>query len=76
VTSPILLIGLKGKKAAKVIASKSLTYSYQVSGARIDEFLESKELLQDFFRLIADLEILLPENTRDYYRTHRNLVDR
>ena len=28
VTSPILLIRLKGKKVAKVIASKSLTYTY------------------------------------------------
>jgi hypothetical protein len=76
VTSPVLLIGLKGKKAAKVIASKSPAYSCQVSGAGINEFLESKESLQDFFRLIADLETPLPENTRDYYRTHGNPVDR
>ena len=75
-TSPASSIGLKGKKAAKVIASKSPTYSCQVSGAGIDEFLESEESLQDFFRPIADLETLLPGNTRDYYRTHGNPADR
>jgi hypothetical protein len=56
VTSPVLAIGLKGKKAAKIIASGSPTYSCQVSGAiGINEFLESEELLRDFFALIEEL---------------------
>ena len=75
-TSPISSTGSKGKKAARVITSKSAAYSRQVSGAGIDEFLESEESLQDFFRPIADLETPLPENTRDYYRTHGNPADR